>query len=140
MSDEREVVRAGYDAIAERYRAWSSVGWPTTEWVRKLLDLLTEPSVVLEVGCGNGIPAGRLIAERHDYTGVDISSAQLDFRVAKILKFGRTRTNIGFDIYNLMNSNPILTYNTAYNPTGNWLVPTSVLQSRFLKLSASIDF
>jgi cyclopropane fatty-acyl-phospholipid synthase-like methyltransferase len=78
VSNEREVVRAGYDAIAECYRAWSSAGWPTTEWVRKLLDLLAEPSVVLEVGCGNGIPAGRLIADRHEYTGVDISSAQLD--------------------------------------------------------------
>src|SRR5207302_7014326 len=54
---------------------------------------------------------------------------EIDLRIAKVLRFGRTRTNVGFDIYNLMNSNPILTYNTAYNPTGNWLVPTSVLQS-----------
>ena len=65
---------------------------------------------------------------------------EIDLRIAKVLRFGRTRTNVGFDIYNLMNSNPILTYNTAYNPTGNWLVPTSVLQSRFVKISASIDF
>ena len=38
-------------------------------------------------------------------------------------------------------ANPVLTQNSAFIPNGgNWLVPTSVLQSRFVKLSASIDF
>jgi hypothetical protein len=71
---------------------------------------------------------------------------ELDFRIAKVLRFGRTRTNVGFDIFNVLNANPVLTYNnsftpiTAANPNGQWLVPTSVLQSRFVKFSASIDF
>src|SRR5204863_843959 len=47
---------------------------------------------------------------------------EIDLRIAKVLKFGRTRTNVGFDIYNLTNSNPVLTYNNAFSPTGNWLV------------------
>ena len=63
---------------------------------------------------------------------------QFDMRFAKILRFGRTRTNVGFDIYNIMNSSPVLTYNqtfvlpTAANPNGSWLTPTSVLQPRFV--------
>jgi hypothetical protein len=71
---------------------------------------------------------------------------QMDVRVAKILRFGRTRTNVGFDIYNITNSAPVLTYNQTFNPNipdtaaGHWLTPTSVLQSRFVKLSAQIDF
>ena len=71
---------------------------------------------------------------------------ELDFRIAKVLRFGRTRSNIGFDIYNVLNANPVLTYNQAFtpisaaNPNGQWLVPTSVLQSRFVKFSASVDF
>jgi hypothetical protein len=65
---------------------------------------------------------------------------EIDLRVAKVLRFGRTRTNVGFDIYNLLNSSPVLTYNNAFIPNGAWLVPTSVLQSRFLKFSASMDF
>ena len=71
---------------------------------------------------------------------------QFDLRFAKILRFGRTRTNVGFDIYNVGNASPILTYNqtfvlpTAANPTGSWLRPNSVLQSRFVKFSAQIDF
>ncbi len=65
---------------------------------------------------------------------------EIDFRVAKVLKFGHTRTNVGFDIYNILNANPVLTYNNAFIPNGAWLVPTSVLQSRFVKFSASFDF
>jgi hypothetical protein len=52
---------------------------------------------------------------------------ELDLRLAKVLRFGRTRTNVGFDVYNLLNANPVLTYNAAFIPNGNWLVPTSVL-------------
>ena len=63
-----------------------------------------------------------------------------DLRVAKILRFGRTRTNIGVDIYNLLNSSAVLTNNAAFNPGGTWLVPTSVITPRFAKISASFDF
>lgn len=63
-----------------------------------------------------------------------------DLRVAKILRFGRTRTNVGVDVYNFLNSSAVLTYNQAYNHTGNWLVPTTVVSGRFGKISVSIDF
>jgi len=65
---------------------------------------------------------------------------QFDIRVAKILRVGRTRTNIGFDVYNVMNKAAILTYNQAFIPNGTWLQPTSIQQSRFAKFSAQIDF
>lgn len=65
----------------------------------------------------------------------------VDLRLAKILKFGRTRTNVGFDIYNVMNLSPVLSYNQAYSPTTTlWLTPTGVLQPRFWKFSAQFDF
>ena len=65
---------------------------------------------------------------------------EIDLRFAKILRFGRTRTNVGVDIYNLVNAAPVLTYNQNFVQNGNWLVPTSVLQPRFFKLAATIDF
>jgi hypothetical protein len=65
---------------------------------------------------------------------------QFDFRVAKILKFQRMRTQIMLDVYNLTNTNTPLTYNQTYNPTGQWLTPTSVLTARFFKIGAQIDF
>ena len=66
---------------------------------------------------------------------------QIDLRFAKILRFGRTRTNVGFDLYNVANSAPVLSYNQTFSPaTSTWLRPNSVLQSRFVKFSAQIDF
>ena len=72
---------------------------------------------------------------------------EVDMRFAKILRFGRTRTNVGFDVYNILNSHPVLTYNQVFNPvintvnpSANWLSPQSTLQPRFVKFSAQIDF
>src|SRR6185295_3714019 len=61
---------------------------------------------------------------------------QLDFRVAKILKFGRTRTTVGVDLYNALNASAILTYNNAFVPNGPWLQPNSVLTGRLTRISA----
>ena len=56
---------------------------------------------------------------------------ELDLRVAKVLKFGSTRTKISLDLYNALNANPVLTYNQTYSPTATtWLTPTSVLAAR----------
>ena len=65
---------------------------------------------------------------------------EVDVHIGKILRFGRTRTNIGIDIYNVINSAAILTYNQAFVPGGTWLAPTSVLTPRFVKFGAQIDF
>jgi hypothetical protein len=72
---------------------------------------------------------------------------EFDIRLAKILRFGRTRTNVGFDLYNILNSSPILSYNQAFSPTiaagagaASWLAPTGVLQPRFFKFSVQVDF
>jgi hypothetical protein len=65
---------------------------------------------------------------------------EVDLRVAKILKFGRLRTNVGIDIYNILNQAAVLTYNQTFAPSGAWLAPTSVLTPRFMKISAQIDF
>ena len=65
---------------------------------------------------------------------------ELDMRVAKILRFGRTRMNIGVDMFNLINSSAVLTYNQTYAVNGPWLAPQSIITPRFFKVSAQIDF
>ena len=65
---------------------------------------------------------------------------QFDMRFAKILRFGRTRANVGVDLYNVANAAPVLSYNQTFVANGAWLAPTSVLQPRFVKFSAQIDF
>ena len=65
---------------------------------------------------------------------------QLDFRVAKILKFGRTRTMAGIDLYNALNSSAVLTYNNSFVPGGTWLAPITFVTGRLVKFSAEITF
>ena len=79
----------------------------------------------------NLIPPGTVYGDRVN---------ALDLRFVKILRFGRTRSNVGFEFYNVTNSAAVLTYNQAFIPGGAWLTPTSVLQSRYAKISAQIDF
>ena len=63
---------------------------------------------------------------------------QLDLRVAKILRFGRTRTNVGIDIYNALNGNVPLQLNNAFGVA--WQRPNEILLARFVKLNVQFDF
>jgi predicted TPR repeat methyltransferase len=81
MSDDpKQIVEAGYDAVADRFADWSQnevTGSPAVEYLEKLLGLLSRDAAVLELGCGNGEPAARMLARGRQYTGVDISTEQL---------------------------------------------------------------
>ena len=79
--NEREIVRRGYDAIADRYAEWTQneiTGAPNVRYLERLTALLPDGSEVLELGCGNGEPAARMLSQRHTYVGVDLSAAQLE--------------------------------------------------------------
>jgi SAM-dependent methyltransferase len=79
LTEPEELVRRGYDAIAERYAEWAaSFESPALRWVEKLEQRLPERSRVLDLGCGGGGPATRALAARHDVVGVDISERQLE--------------------------------------------------------------
>src|SRR4030095_12753625 len=62
---------------------------------------------------------------------------QLDIRVAKIVRIGRSRTNVGIDIYNAFNGHAPLTVNNSF---GAWQQPTEILLARFVKLNVQFDF
>jgi carboxypeptidase family protein len=65
---------------------------------------------------------------------------QFDVRVAKRLTLGRSRTLLGLDVYNVLNSSAVLTYNNTFVSGGPWLQPLTVLSPRFFKLTAELDF
>jgi hypothetical protein len=67
----------------------------------------------------------------------------VDLRIGKILRFGKTRTNVAIDLYNLFNSNTGTAYNQTYDPVTNgstWLNPTTVLNPRFARFNVTFDF
>ncbi len=73
------VVRRGYDQISHAYR--DDTGAAKTGYGRwlstHLLFRLPARARVLDLGCGNGVPATRMLAGRFDVTGVDISEVQI---------------------------------------------------------------
>jgi hypothetical protein len=68
--------------------------------------------------------------------------SQVDLRVSKILRFGRTRANVGVDVFNLFNTNAIFNYAQTYNALApqTWLQPNNLVTPRFAKLSVQVDF
>ncbi len=80
MSDPRtELVAAGYDAMADRWEAWSSAitDDPRREWLGKLVERLQKEGQVVELGCGNGTAETVELARQFRLTGVDLSPEQL---------------------------------------------------------------
>ena len=72
----RDVVRAGYDEIGEKYHTWSHASEVRLGFVQQVLDRLPAGSTVVDLGCGPGDPATRLLSEQHDVVGVDLSAGQ----------------------------------------------------------------
>lgn len=73
------LVAASYDQVADEYAALESESapWPRLERVKAFLAELPDRSRVLDLGCGNGIPATEEIDRRHVAVGVDISPEQI---------------------------------------------------------------
>ena len=90
------VVQRGYDRVAQEYARLESTTaeWPRSQRLRELLDQLPENSKILDVGCGNGIPAMRLIQKRHIGVGVDISGTQVSLARKNVPEATFIRGNI----------------------------------------------
>jgi hypothetical protein len=65
----------------------------------------------------------------------------LDMRVGKILRYGRTRTQVGVDIFNLTNNDEVTSYSQTFSPTSTaWLRPTGITPARYVRFNAQFDF
>jgi Carboxypeptidase regulatory-like domain len=61
----------------------------------------------------------------------------LDLRFAKILRFGARRANISLDLYNVLNSNAVVTVSQAF---ATWQRPQEIINGRFAKLVMQLNF
>jgi len=64
----------------------------------------------------------------------------VDLRIAKILRFGTTRTQVGVDIFNLLNADTVTNYNFGFVPGGTWLTPTAITPARYARIGVQVDF
>jgi hypothetical protein len=87
------------------------------------------------------------IADNEHRIYADSRRTQIDMRFAKILRFGRTRTDVGVDLNNLLNTNYATGFNTTYiyntdntpRPSG-WGTPASIYNPRFVRLNFTVNF
>src|SRR4051812_25942474 len=93
---QRDLVRRGYDAISIAYRDDDGRARSESErpglyaaWIDELAPLLPPNARVLDLGCGAGVPATKLLAEKgFDVLGIDISAVQIE-RARRLVRGAR---------------------------------------------------
>jgi SAM-dependent methyltransferase len=74
--DPSELVRRAYNKIAPEYLEARSKGRPDPPVLGRFSNLLRADSLVLDAGCGAGVPVTKFLARRHRVVGVDFSMTQ----------------------------------------------------------------
>jgi hypothetical protein len=118
-------VASNGNSLAANYNVTNAILQPQTG--RSLRSGVTQQTV-------NLLPQGHFFPDRLN---------SLDLRFGKYLRFGRTRTNVAIDLYNVLNSNTGTAYTQTYDPGDNgarWLTPTTVLNPRFARFNVTFDF
>jgi hypothetical protein len=62
---------------------------------------------------------------------------ELDMRIGKVLKFSNTKSVVSIDLFNALNSSPMIIQNQAY---ASYLRPVEILNARLIKFSWAFDF
>ncbi len=68
---------------------------------------------------------------------------QIDVRIAKILRFGSRRLDVGADIYNLLNANTATAFDQTYLFSDNgasYLNPTAIMAPLLVRFNATLNF
>jgi ubiquinone/menaquinone biosynthesis C-methylase UbiE len=76
----QDLVAHSYDAIAERYAAWTGEGLTgaRAHYVALIQQEMPSGSAVLDLGCGTGVPIARALAAQYRVTGVDGSARSIE--------------------------------------------------------------
>jgi cyclopropane fatty-acyl-phospholipid synthase-like methyltransferase len=75
-TDPSELVRQGYNKIAAHYLAARSGASPEAPALAHFCSLLPANALVLDAGCGAGVPVTRFLAQYHRVIAVDFSITQ----------------------------------------------------------------
>ncbi len=77
---QKETVRRGYNKLSYAYRAddTSDDYEDYASWIGVLAERLPGGAPVLDIGCGCGLPATKVLANCFEVTGVDFSEVQIE--------------------------------------------------------------
>ena len=76
MTDVKELVERGYDVVADRYLQ-ARVELARDDFLTDLAVGLPPSAVVLDAGCGAGVPVAKCLSEKFRVVGADISEKQV---------------------------------------------------------------
>jgi SAM-dependent methyltransferase len=76
--DYKDLVKAGYNRIADEYLAARTRSPEQTRLLDDLARRLAEKASILDAGCGAGVPVTQILSARFDVIGVDFSEAQIE--------------------------------------------------------------
>jgi len=81
----------------------------------------------------NIVPPGTVYGDRRN---------QLDLRMTKNFRFAGLKMGASADVYNVFNTNAVLTENAVYRDTtqSGWRIPTSIATPRLFKFTLQLDF
>ena len=75
-ADPSDLVRQGYNRMASQYLAARSNGQPDPQVLAQFSSLLPENALVLDAGCGAGVPVTQFLTQHHRVVAIDFSIAQ----------------------------------------------------------------
>ena len=113
---------------------------------------VTRGSSRYPANCPAPCPAGQIIMPTADYPGqatltYNLESTratsverivQLDFKVARTFRFGRWQVLPTFEVFNVNNSDAIISYITTNVLSASYLAPNSIMQGRMYGLGAVV--
>ena len=77
-ADAKKMVEIGYDNLAERYAEVRTLSPNNKKYIDILAERLHENSIVLDLGCGPGVPITKELARHFKVVGIDLSQNQID--------------------------------------------------------------
>ena len=75
--NNKEIVKAGYNTISDSYLAIRSKDSEDVRLLDELVQRLPKGALVLDAGCGAGVPVTRHLSQHFQVVGVDFAEAQL---------------------------------------------------------------
>jgi hypothetical protein len=108
------------------------------------------PNTTVQALLGGTLPPGLLatgnstinLIDSEHRVYADNRRTQVDMRFAKVLRFGRTRTDVGVDIWNLFNTNYATGYQATYTTSADsvWGRPNAIYPPRFVRLNFTVNY
>jgi SAM-dependent methyltransferase len=80
----REIVRAGYERAAEAYLADRPQTSPDIAALEQLMSRLAPDALVLDAGCGAGLPIAHRLSQAHRVVGIDFAMRQLALAASNV--------------------------------------------------------